>query len=122
MGKSLPKWGRLGRRYPWGNEADTSKANYERAQQTEEVGSYDPQMYGLYQMSGNVWEWCEDYWTENYCDGSVTDTTCPLSVSSRVVRGGGYFDIARLCRSTSRRGQESKFNYFDLGFRLARKF
>ena len=118
--------GCLGRRYPWGNEADTSKAHYNKSlsEGTVEVKSksYAPQMYGLHQMSGNVWEWCEDYLADDYREDPVTDPTGPLEGSGRVFRGGGWNYYAGFCRCADRygRGPGSRDDY--LGFRLARIF
>jgi len=115
--------GCLGRKYPWGNEWDKSKANSlesePRLLKTIEVESHKPEMYGLYQMSGNVEEWCED-WYGDYPSGSVTDPAGPSSGSSRVYRGGSWFIIARGCRSANRFGFGPGGRDDVLGFRLAR--
>jgi formylglycine-generating enzyme required for sulfatase activity len=84
---------------------------------TAPVGSYKPNGWGLYDMHGNVWEWCAD-WYGDYPSGAVTDPTGATSGSGRVHRGGGWDDKASSCRSASRNG--STPGYRDsFGFRLA---
>ena len=68
---------------------------------TTAVGSYQPNAWGLYDMAGNVEEWCMD-WYGGYPAGSVTDPTGPPSGSFRVIRGGGWLSFARYCRSAYR--------------------
>jgi formylglycine-generating enzyme required for sulfatase activity len=70
------------------------------------VGSYAPNKLGLYDMHGNVWQWCEDLFA-------------PKS-SLRVLRGGSWFDVAGYCRAASRRRRTPDIGFPDLGFRLAR--
>jgi formylglycine-generating enzyme required for sulfatase activity len=84
--------------------------------QTTPVGSYAPNPWGLFDMCGNVWEWCQD-WYDAYPTGSVTDPVGPASGSSRVLRGGCWRDLGWCCRAAFRRDNwpGDKFNL--MGFR-----
>ncbi|MFY7799532.1 MAG: SUMF1/EgtB/PvdO family nonheme iron enzyme [Dolichospermum sp.] len=72
-------------------------------QQTTDVGSFPPNAFGLYDMHGNVWEWCQDDWHENYIDapkdGSVWTSR---SGDTKMMRGGSWLYVPQLCRSASR--------------------
>ncbi|MCA2824913.1 MAG: formylglycine-generating enzyme family protein [Microcystis sp. M038S1] len=117
--------------------ADEPKGEYRG--QTTPVGQFPPNAFGLYDMHGNVWEWCLDPWHENYQgepprDGSVWDEDNndnryqSLLISTkelltykryRVLRGGSWYFSPYLCRSAVRSGSNpvSHYNYF--GFRVA---
>ncbi|MBQ7403130.1 MAG: SUMF1/EgtB/PvdO family nonheme iron enzyme [Lentisphaeria bacterium] len=85
---------------------------------THNVGQKRANAWGLYDMHGNVWEWCRD-WYGAYPGGSVTDPAGPSSGSCRVVRGGSWYSYASSCRSADRNYYDPSLrNYYD-GFRLA---
>ena len=86
--------------------------------QTQPVKGKQPNAWGLYDMMGNVWEWCGDWYGE-YPIGAVTDPVGPTLGTSRVCRGGSWFYAARGARSAKRVGNEPAFRMNFLGFRPA---
>lgn len=104
--------------YPYGN---APKGKYRR--ETTPVGSFGvANAFGLYDMHGNVWEWCQDVWHNNY-DGAPTDGRAWESggdASTRLLRGGSWHDSASLCRSAVRGRNASEIRYDDVGFRVVR--
>ena len=84
------------------------------------VGAFPPNGFGLYDMAGNVLQWCEDrYDPAKYPDGPQRDPTGPPSGSARVFRGGSWDRAAGRCRSAARGGNAPTFRNFILGFRVA---
>lgn len=75
--------------------------NGNRGEHTHSVATKQPNELGLYDMSGNVWERCQD-WYGNYTQVSVTNPKGPSSGSRRVRRGGSWFNVAQVCRSSFR--------------------
>jgi formylglycine-generating enzyme required for sulfatase activity len=85
--------------------------------QTHSVGQKQANAWGLYDMHGNVWEWCLDWYAGSLPGGTVRDPSGPSSGSFRVIRGGSWNDAASRCRSANRNHFVPGF--FNLGFRLA---
>jgi formylglycine-generating enzyme required for sulfatase activity len=99
--------------------ADEPKGKYR--EQTTPVGQFPPNAFGLYDMHGNVWEWCQDVWHDNY-DGAPVDGSAWLNggnSSRRVVRGGSWYFNPRWCRSANRYDSYSvETDFIYIGFRL----
>ncbi len=88
-----------------------------RGSTTHPVATKAPNELGLYDMSGNVYEWCQD-WSGSYSSNAQTNPIGPATGSSRVHRGGCWDNHARYCRVSSR-GSAPSGAYFDFGLRLA---
>ena len=87
------------------------------ARKTNPAAQKMPNAWGLYDMHGNVWEWCED-WEGKYPAGFVEDPKGPSKGSSRVCRGGSFKYTDYLCRSAFRHSISPDYQWFDLGFRV----
>ena len=86
--------------------------------ETHNVATKSPNSLGIYDMSGNVWEWCQDCYG-GYSSSSQTNPKGPSSGVLRVLRGGSWFSDARYCRVSYRHCYTPSFSDYDLGLRLA---
>ena len=132
-------------RFPWGDTISHSQANYYADPNrysydvnpesgyhpdweeggncyTAIVGSFPATGYGLYDMSGNVMEWCNDRYDSGYYSQSPNDNpTGPVSSSTRVARGGSWVTLARYCRVSQRGGATPSDYSYARGFRMVLK-
>ena len=86
---------------------------------THEVGTKQANKYGIYDMSGNVWEWCWDWYSSSTPSGGQSDPTGAASGALRVVRGGSWRNYALLCVVGGRNYNNPVISFVYLGFRLA---
>jgi formylglycine-generating enzyme len=115
-----------GRRYPWGDDIDSSRCNYltdaasKRQRGTRPTGTYPPNAYGLYDIVGNVWEWVSDWYCPDYYEtGEMRDPRGPESGTMRIVRGGSWVndDVAML-RCAYRHKVPPDTYAYSVGFRI----
>ena len=124
---------RFGRKYAWGDSLDASKANYgEAIGDTTAVGSYDINGYGLYDMTGNVWEWCLDEYDANFysisprrnplAGGTVNNILSDFTnvKSVRVLRGGSWVSNVQFVRVSDRTRFTPKITNKARGFRCVK--
>ena len=98
---------------------DSPKGKY--LERTAPVGNYQPNTFGLYDMHGNVWEWCEDIYQNNY-NGLSTDGSANINLGNstlRAIRGGAWVNIGNGVRSAVRLGLPPTNRLDFNGFRVA---
>ena len=102
------------------NVGDVAWYDSNSGSKTHEVATKSPNELGIYDMSGNVWEWCQDWYGSLYYSNSlITNPTGPSSGSLRVCRGGSLEFTATACTCAVRSHYPPSFTYNDFGFRLA---
>ena len=99
------------------NISDVAWYYYSNGSKTRAVGTKQPNELGIYDMSGNVWEWCQD-WKGSYSSSSQVNPTGANSGSYRVFRGGSWLYSARFCRSSFRSNNTPGYRNDNLGLRL----
>ena len=117
--------------YYWGNSWDDDYGwyYYNSSAQTHPVGEKLPNDFGLYDMSGNVWEWCRDWYSSSAYSNTGSYTTNPsgnpvyeASPSERVLRGGCWYSDVDYCRSAYRYDFYPSYTDYGIGFRVARTY
>ena len=114
-------------KYWWGNGSKQNDANCDGCgsqwdnKQTAPVGSFKPNPFGLHDVSGNVWEWLEDVWHDNY-EGAPSDGSAWVSGDGnmRLIHGGAWNYSDNWLRCSYRSGSNTSYKYFDKGFRISR--
>jgi len=107
-----------------GTNSESNLGNYawyldNSGKKTQPVGMKEPNSLGLYDMSGNVWEWCWN-WYGSYSSSSQTNPSGPSSGSRRVLRGGGWWSLAIICRVANRGHSDPSLREDNVGFRFVR--
>ena len=106
--------------FHFGEIITTDLANYD-GKETTTVGSFGvANAFGLYDMHGNVWEWCADHWHSDY-KGAPTDGSAWLTAdqnAGRLLRGGSWLNTPRYCRSANRHRHAPDFQGYGFGFRV----
>ncbi|OBQ43454.1 MAG: hypothetical protein AN484_12265 [Aphanizomenon flos-aquae WA102] len=87
-------------------------------EKTTEVGIFPANPFGLYDMCGNVWEWCEDGLHENYINAPIDGSAWTSLGSEPVMRGGSWFNLPQNCRSACRNNNNRDNHYCNVGFRV----
>lgn len=132
-GKRLPteaEWekaargGLISQKYPFGNDLELHQANFDkgylRSKKINPVGSYKPNGIGIYDMAGNVWEWCRDWYGEDYYkDAPSQNPTGPAEGLYRVFRGGSWINDKNGLRCSQRGKNAPDYKSHSVGFRCA---
>ena len=112
--------------YFWGAEMDDSYCWYDgnSGTKTHAVTEHmnKTNAFGLVDMSGNLWEWCQDQWINDYKNGPRDSQPRTSNSSYRVIRGGGWYNDASFCRSAARTYNTPTTRSGSIGFRVARTF
>ena len=115
--------GRQDLKYPWGGEITDQNANYKRDrrwQGTSPVARFPPNALGLYDVAGNVWEWCSDWWGEDYSSFlRARDPQGPSGGSVKIARGGSWGSGPAELRVSARARFPPAHGVIDVGFRCA---
>lgn len=130
-GKRLPteaEWeyaargGLQGKNYPLGNQVDSTQVNYGRKfKSILKVGSFPPNGFGLYDITGNVWEWTSDFYSDDYYSVSSTENPRgPLSGRFKVIRGGSWHSGGMCVQTYYRNGLSPSWVDFAVGFRCVK--
>jgi len=113
-----------GKLYAWGDEPPQERRDYNRrwlADRPEEVGLYEPNLYGLYNIGDNVHEWCSDWFGADYYQVSPErNPQGPVTGLRRASRGGSWRHQVKVSRCAARSSLDPGFRYSDYGFRCMR--
>jgi formylglycine-generating enzyme required for sulfatase activity len=112
--------GLVGKNYPWGDEINREKANYQSFGITP-VKNYEPNSYGLYDIAGNVWEWCLDWYSKEYYNMSTKkNPKGPMLGSKKVVKGGAWYCGEAALQVSNRHKIDPQLGSFHIGFRCVK--
>lgn len=111
--------------YYTGDQLSLEQANFNNhLGRTQSVGFYTPNPWGYYDMLGNVWEWCQDFYDEGFYEkckkqGQISNPLNVQTGTSNVIRGGSWHSMVQGCRSTYRFNYPPKYRTINVGFRVA---